>query len=195
MVRKQDFTEGYWKAGLHNSHQYYVDLGEHAYRGLRSALEVLPRIGPDGSSECPFAEQLFRQKYEKEEKADGVLGVLDHIGAVIQEELGRRRATLATMGQTQGKLRGKRTQVCFSETIQQGAEQLKRVTGQAQEVERIATALRALLVKSKKKTFPGMAVRENSTAQRVPGREAIPPPRQTTDKETSDGQGRNRRFP
>ena len=42
---------------------------------LESALSVLPRVDPDGSSECPFAEQLFAQKEEPE--ADIVKGLPD----------------------------------------------------------------------------------------------------------------------
>jgi hypothetical protein len=42
---------------------------------LQDALSVLPRVDPDGSSECPFAEQLFAQKEEPE--AEVIKGVSD----------------------------------------------------------------------------------------------------------------------
>jgi len=65
---------------------------------LDAASAVLPKVGPNGESECPFAAQLYVQKEGKARKvADQWIRLRYHMDAV-EDEIGQYQKALSTAG-------------------------------------------------------------------------------------------------
>lgn len=74
----------YWQSGLAG---YIQDEMKPAIKDLDNEVRMLPRIGPDGQSECPFAAQLYEQKERKAAKVAEILTTMRRKLKAIDEEI------------------------------------------------------------------------------------------------------------
>jgi len=56
---------------------------------LESKLSTLPRVDEEGTSECPFAEDLYAQKEEAEENLSRLLPILQEFISLLDREVSR----------------------------------------------------------------------------------------------------------
>lgn len=162
MTYEPNYSKAYRDSSLHNSHSYYMGLGRHAHRTLKSILQYLPKVGPDGSSDSPTAELMYRQKNEAEQNAREVVGQLKGMLNVIKNEVQRSRTTIAKMDRANTTLHGKKVKAHLSKTVQAEAAHLKNAVKQGQELEQIVRSLDDLLIESQSKNFPGMKAPVNA---------------------------------
>ena len=77
---------------------------------LESAIQSLPRVDEKGSSECPFAEDLFAQKEELEAKLSNAAPTLRAYLAALEREVSRCQGNL-------GKIRAGAGQVATAGVV------------------------------------------------------------------------------
>ena len=61
---------------------------------LETKTNVLPKVDEKGNSECPFAEDLYVQKEQADEKVAEQLQTLRRLLELLEEELARLQANL-----------------------------------------------------------------------------------------------------
>jgi len=71
---------------------------------LQQKYKVLPKVEEDGSSECPFAEDLYAAKEEAVEKVNDRLQEVRGYLPVIEREIARCSKNLNTISSDQQKL-------------------------------------------------------------------------------------------
>jgi len=65
----------------------YMEALDESIKDLQAATEILPRVDKDGSSECPFAQTLYAQQDEAEEKVIEDLKKASRYLDLVKEEI------------------------------------------------------------------------------------------------------------
>ena len=155
MANELPYLEEYRKSSYHQGELTELKKARYAAKRLGRALEVLPRVDEDGHSECPFAEQLYRQKEEAAHEARAATAPVKHALQVVQKEHTRCRRALVAMDSASNRLRQVVTRVRLHEDAQREADHLKRLLEQRSGLESILNTLVALLHESANRKFPG----------------------------------------
>jgi len=152
----EDGAPKHRKPDLLESFDRKLDSAAHAMEELAEAVAVLPRVDKDGSSECPFAEQLYRQKEEAHLEAQGELNDLEELLRAVDQEIGRCRKNLVRLGQGEGNIKSPETRNRYSGATAAQGTQYKKALEQRKRVLDLIEALKALLRESAQERYPGM---------------------------------------
>ncbi|MBN2328683.1 MAG: hypothetical protein JXR73_16195 [Candidatus Omnitrophica bacterium] len=122
---------------------------------LDNKMSVLPRVNPDGSSDCPFAGELFYAKERAAQELADHLKVLQHTEAMITGELDRCQQNWEILAGDAGVLQTEaaRRQYDNAETIQ--AHQWRQVQEYLQKFRNAILEAQRWLAKAEEKKYPG----------------------------------------
>lgn len=132
-----------------------VEVVEKRVKELIKATEVLPQVDQNGSSECPFAEELYAKKEETREILQGLLNPLqDHLKAV-DAAIERCQKNRAVVGGQEGRLHGEGARDHYAEADTELATEHHRLTQLRTRIQQaIEVAHKALKIADAKR-FPG----------------------------------------
>ena len=123
---------------------------------LEVAISSLPYVNEDGESECSFAENLWAQKEELQEKVSGKLGVLSNH---LMQLDAKRLSCIKELG----KIQEDYEKLNIKETSDHYAEAVLRLTDDCRLFEEMKDAVTAVLVRAR-------AVLKRSEGRKFPGR-------------------------
>ena len=141
-----------WKKALENQ---LASISQEIQR-LERATSSLPYVNDDGESECPFAENLWAQKEELQEKVSGKLGVLSNH---LMQLDAKRLSCIKELG----KIQEDYEKLNIKETSDHYAEAVLRLTDDCRLFEEMKDAVTAVLVRAR-------AVLKRSEGRKFPGR-------------------------
>lgn len=143
---------------------------------LQSAATSLPEVAPDGSSECPFAGELYAQKEELERRLLGAVASLRRHLEAVEEELQRCKEKLKVISQD-------KSQLAFDEAIDQYAQAEQKLRDKCTSLSEDRRALLdaigravAALAASRSKKYPGKKPKGNSIDSRAAVPMGLPSP-------------------
>ena len=154
MNGQPEYSKDYRGLGLHHGHESRIGAARHWYDKLQGALEVLPRVDENGHSDCPFAKQLYRQKYEAEQEVASAIDELRIVAQAIAAEVQRAQGAVARMDGARMKIHGTTVRQFMGGLLDAEKEQLRKATLQGQDVAHWSEALAAVLAESRTKPWP-----------------------------------------
>lgn len=144
----------------------YVDLDiqrnlpqivSEAQRGivsLNNAVDALPFVDERGRSECHFAESLFAQKEEAEDKLRARKPFLQKCLMAIEEEQGKRAGERATILADAGKLALDAPRDYYDKALMQQGKRCDEIKEQCQEMQNLIDRTEAALARAAKHKWP-----------------------------------------
>lgn len=151
-TQKKDYSIGHGP-GL-------IQKAESLTKELLGAVRQLPRVNEEGSSECPFAEELYAKKEKVQKEAQSFLKELDEYSRWASDEITRYRDSLTVILAGKEALSNNNAINRFTEAevkLAALARKLSRVRDQICEAFR---RLQAAIKESSQKQFPGRIPRE-----------------------------------
>ena len=95
------------------------EQADRAIKELQSKASSLPIVEEDGSSECPFAEDLYAQKEEAEDKLRDLLSDLNGQIPLLTDDIARHRRNLKQISADKEKLTTPQPKGSYSSAEQQ----------------------------------------------------------------------------
>lgn len=127
---------------------------------LDSAVSGLPCVAPDGSSECPFAERLFFQKEQQEQKVAHDVDTLNRHLKRLDYEIRRCRGNLQQIQADGGTLTLKETSEYYSRAGDAEQRELETAIDDRDAALTVLTRAEAVLQVSRTRKFPGREPQE-----------------------------------
>jgi len=122
---------------------------------LEDRASCLPIVEEDGSSECPFAEDLYAQKEEVEEKLKSALLDLNGRIPFLAQEISRCRNNLKQMSSDREKLVLEAPKNSYSSAEQEQKTQLRDVIKIQMRINDILKRAKLVLEIAEAEKFPG----------------------------------------
>ena len=131
-----------------------LDDARRKIKELDEKMSILPKVEEDGSSECPFAKDLYAEKEAAEKKLSDQLSVLRHRASILESELERCRQNMDTIVSDGASLQTIPTQNQYqqAETIQ--AQEWRKIDDLHQQFLHMIQEVEKWLEKSQQKKFP-----------------------------------------
>jgi len=150
--------------------QEQLDLGsglESALREIRSLTEKLlqiihslPKVEADGSSECPFARELYAKKEKMEQQLIGRLAMLHMYLAAVEKELARCKGNLGVISAHQTMLNRDEPKRMYSEAEIAQAAEYKRYIQKRDDIRETLALVEQALAEGSPHQYPGGADRD-----------------------------------
>ncbi|MDD5135638.1 MAG: hypothetical protein PHP01_09560 [Phycisphaerae bacterium] len=122
---------------------------------LAQKISQLPKVEQDGSSECPFARQLYADKEEAQKKVQCCLEKLNEYGSWVQSEIARCKNNLAVITAHENQLNNDRPREYFSDAETQLAALYNRLVQLAQKIQEAIRNIQQALEQASQKQYPG----------------------------------------
>ena len=132
-----------------------VRRGESRVRELIDAMSILPRVDPDGSLECPFAEELYAKMEEKREIVQGLLEYLQGVQTAVSEAIQWCEKNQAVVGAGRERLHGERAKDQYSDADSAVAAEHKRLCMLRDRIRQVMEVAHKALSMAAAKQFPG----------------------------------------
>ena len=184
MNRKENESEQREKA--YNNLNRISEEAEKCMKELESRTSYLPIVEQDGSSECPFAEDLYAQKEEAEDKFRDLLSDLNGQIPLLTDDIVRHRRNLKQISSDKEKLTTPQPKGSYSSAEQQLQSDLHRALRIQSRVGDILKRAKLALEIAESKKFPGRKPQRkgfspgaSAPASPIPLREPVavmPPP-------------------
>ena len=152
--------ESYVSLMLHENLDSYIARGEDVLERLKNAVKTLPVVDKDGKSECDFAEQLYAQKEEAEEKLVLEIRRQREFLPTIQQELRRTGHNLSIVRSNSSSLSNMEPKETLSKAVLEEEARLKKVEEQQRKINDLLQRMNSALAMSRAKKFPGRTPRK-----------------------------------
>ena len=165
--------------------QELKDLGpkinqvESQIKNLDSKTSILPRVDEDGSSECPFAEDLYAQKEEAEQELINGIRVLEGFLPVLEREIARCRNNLNRIRADASGLNRQEAKNGYSQAENQQKYQYQKFVEDRKNVLFVLKKANLVLEIARSKKYPGRQPRRSSPFAKGPATEDSSLPRST----------------
>jgi len=150
----------YQKENLRERFDSVVGQGNRSIEELESLRKYLPRVSPDGRSECPFAEDPYTQKEEKEAEVERRIGVYREYARAIEEELPYTKRTVAVVEEGNERLHHEQPKDHFDQAELEAKAEYKRIVDQRQKMQDLLARMQQALDRSRSIQFPGRKPRK-----------------------------------
>ena len=151
----EEHTTEYRGSDLHQGFDSLIAEAERRISALESSTRVLPKVDDEGSSDCPFAGNLYTQKEEAEEKVIEIIGRLERYQDLVEKELARCRRNLKRIELDAKTVRLKTVKDKYYQAANaQESEYLKAVQ-QKKTLKELISRCNEVLANSRKKRWPG----------------------------------------
>jgi len=145
---------------------------------LDRAMTSLPHVDEQGSSECPFAEDLYAQKEEAEKQVlEDVNRLMGYMRA-IEHAIAQCRSNVARIRADSAKLNGEKARDSFSSAEEAAERELREAIQDRDAISVVLARAQAVLKVSQTRKFPGREPqRRPPVPVVVPGASEGPGPR------------------
>lgn len=138
---------------------------------LFQAVRSLPRIEADGTSDCPFADELYARKEKLQQELRSRFGTLHSYREFMRSEIDRCKKNLAVLGARGDMLHGDRARARFSEAEADAAAHYERCIKVRDRIEESIQFVQGVLRAASSKQRPASQPLVRG------GRTAVPPRR------------------
>lgn len=121
---------------------------------LENYYPMMPNVQQNGTSECPFAEDMYRKKQKLENKVSEKANTLRDMDAELNREVERCRRNLQRISSDAAKINSGATREKYAEGIGRQENEYVQATALKNEVAELLYRADATLAASRKKTFP-----------------------------------------
>lgn len=122
---------------------------------LVRAVRQLPRVEPDGTSECSFAEELYAKKEELEQQLRTRYGVLHSDLQFVESEIQRCKNNLVVVRARHDQLNGDRAREQFSQAEVELSDYYERCVQTRDRVQEAIQFVQGILDAAASKKYPG----------------------------------------
>ena len=122
---------------------------------LLLAVRQQPIVDKEGSSECPFAEELYAKKEEAQEKVSQCLKQLDKYSCWLTKEIGRCKNNMTVISAHQDKLNNDRPRKYFSDAEARLAALYKKLIRLLEKVKEMFIKAQEAIREAAQKQYPG----------------------------------------
>jgi len=137
---------------------------------LENKIGVLPKVDENGSSECPFAEDLYTAKEEAEEKVREALPTLCAYQSILEDELDRCRTNLERISLDAQSINMSTAKDHYGRAESLQEAQYRRVDLQRAAVAEMIARGNKALAESATKKFPGREPQRRTPSSPLPER-------------------------
>lgn len=124
---------------------------------LGDKIHSLPSVGPDGSSKCGFAEELYFRKQEAEQKVIGSLSLLQRCLSAVEQQLARCRGNLQVISSHATLLNNDEPKRQFTEAEVAQAREYRFYVQKRERILEMLKKVQEVLAESQRKQYPGGA--------------------------------------
>lgn len=139
----------------------FIAVAQSCINKLQSATKVLPKVDKDGSSECPFAEELYAQKEEAQKEAQECLEKLGEYQLWVENQIRICQNNLSIISSGKAALRTDRPRDRLSEAEDNLSAFCKKLEELLGKIEDVFRQLQAAIMEASQKQFPGRIPRKN----------------------------------
>jgi len=122
---------------------------------LEQAVRILPTVEEDGSSECPFARELYAKKEELEQQVTSDIDVLNDFLVKLDKEIERCGKNLAQIQADSAKLNLQEPQDCYVQAELEQQKEYKDAVKDREDVYAVLVKAEAILKITQRKKYPG----------------------------------------
>lgn len=123
--------------------------------GLNSAASQLPKVDEDGHSECPFAEELYKQKEEAQKKVVSCMKKLDEYQRWVKGQIKKCSDNLVVVSANADKLNNDVPKREFTEAEVRLAAIYKKLVRLKVKVKKGIKECQKSIQKAAQKNYPG----------------------------------------
>ena len=122
---------------------------------LEALLPTLPKVKPNGRSDCPFARDMFRKKEKLERKVRDKLPVLRDMSGELQQEIARCKRNLSRISVDAKKLLSSAIKDRYQTALGRQEQEYVEAVSTSKKVGQVIMRADATLSASSRKVFPG----------------------------------------
>jgi hypothetical protein len=146
---------------------------------LEEAMTVLPHVEDDGSSECPFAGELYAKKEELEEEVQSAIERMQGYDADLEGEIQRRKTNLELIQTDENRLNLQETQDRYLKAEDELQRQCRHLAQDRDAISVVMARAQGVLKVSEARELPGGESRGRSPvaapSPESPQRPSAPP--------------------
>lgn len=128
---------------------------EESLEKLRTRTRTLPKVKKDGSSECPFAEDLYAQKEEAAKAAQRRLEELRELLRLIENKIARCRANMTRVSRDKGSLNSKEARSQYQRAKEAQEFHYRKAVDQKKAVLELIKQIEQAAREADQKKYPG----------------------------------------
>ncbi len=121
---------------------------------VRSAMRVLPPVKEDGSSDCPFAEQLFYKKEKAARELQARCPSLQECLGAVEQECAKRNRERGRIGADARAVMLPESQNHYQDALAAQNARCREVAQQRQELAQLITQVEHVLQEAAKEKWP-----------------------------------------
>jgi len=138
----------------------FLATAKNCIEELLRAARQLPKVDEDGSSECPFAEELYAKKEEAQKKAQECLEQLNEYQDWVEQELTRCQSNLSVVSSGKSALHTDRAIGRLSDAEERLVALCEKLEELLEKIQKIFRHLQESLKEAFSKQFPGRIPRK-----------------------------------
>jgi hypothetical protein len=131
-----------------------------AVKELVEKVRSLPRVEHDGSSQCPFAEELYAKKEETEKSVQGLMILLRQYLGVVLKKIERCRRNIQVIEASTTALNNDEPRREFSDAEAEQAAEYNRFVGNRDAILEVLEFVDEAMEEASAKKFPGRIPRQ-----------------------------------
>ncbi|HBG25748.1 MAG: hypothetical protein A2Y10_20275 [Planctomycetes bacterium GWF2_41_51] len=132
---------------------------------LDSAAGQLPRVEEDGSSECPFAKELYDKKEEAQKKVEACLNRLHECHKWCMEQINKCKNNLVIVSANADRLNDDLPLQDFTEAEVKLSAMYKKVIRLNEKIEKMVKKCQKAIQHASQKQFPSDVEEDDETSQ------------------------------
>ena len=140
-----------------------MEAAEKSLKNLSNKVRVLPKVGKDGSSECPFAEKLYDQKDQAIKAAEKLVRELRDLLKPLDEKISRCKGNLARVSSDMGAIQSDEAKSEYQSAKRAQEFQYRRVIEQKKALLELLNKAEQMLKKARAKKYPAEKSKKSSS--------------------------------
>ena len=148
---------------------------------LLRAASQLPKVDENGSSECPFAEELYAKKEEAQKKVQQCLPQLNIYRGWVGQEINRCKKNLVVISAHQDMLNRDRPRRYFSQAETKLAALYKKLLTLREKIDQMIKKIQEALREAAQKQYPGKIPQKDRYSSLAPSAFEQPSEQDTSD--------------
>lgn len=133
----------------------HIRKAQSSIQELLTAARQLPKIEKDGSSECPFAKELYEKKEEAQKHAVSCQQQLYECLQWVQEQIQGCSNDLAVISAHQSQLHKDQPRDHYSDAEGKLAAQYNKLVKLKEEIEKTIEEIQKAIIEASQKQYPG----------------------------------------
>lgn len=127
---------------------------ESCIKKIDRAVSVLPKVEKNGSSECPFAKELYQKKQEAQDKVASCMKTLAEHQGWVKDQIGKCKDNLVVVSANADRLNNDLPQQQFTDAEVKLAATYKKLVRLKVKVEKTIKKCQKAIQRASKKNYP-----------------------------------------